>query len=90
MRQGVFVTASQDALRFNLDPDGTLPDGVIVDELMKTRGWSKFEGITCMEYYLGAANCPAERGHILAERGDRIHDAGHHQSGTLPARVTPS
>jgi ATP-binding cassette subfamily C (CFTR/MRP) protein 1 len=51
LRQRGFITVSQDALllpnetlRFNLDPDSSLPDDMLIDALVRTELWQHFLG----------------------------------------------
>jgi ATP-binding cassette, subfamily C (CFTR/MRP), member 1 len=51
LRQRGFITVSQDTLllsnetlRFNLDPDGSLSDDVVIDVLLRTGLWIHFSG----------------------------------------------
>jgi ATP-binding cassette subfamily C (CFTR/MRP) protein 1 len=51
LRQRCFITVSQDTLllsnetlRFNLDPNASLPDNIIIEALERTRLWRHFSG----------------------------------------------
>ena len=60
LRRQCFVTVSQDTLllsnetlRFNLDPDGTLQDNIIIDALVRTGLWHKFAENGIGKKYVG-------------------------------------
>lgn len=72
LRQRCFITVSQDALilsnetlRFNLDPDSSLSDDIIIDALVRTGLWSHFffEGYT-----------DGNNGCLVVENGNAIDD----------------
>jgi ATP-binding cassette, subfamily C (CFTR/MRP), member 1 len=81
LRQRSFITVSQDALllsnetlRFNLDPDASLPDDIVTDSLVRTGLWQHFlGGVTdmsgCLETEAGnAIDLPAFEEHRILDK----------------------
>jgi ATP-binding cassette, subfamily C (CFTR/MRP), member 1 len=81
LRQRSFITVSQDALllsnetlRFNLDPDSSLSDDMLIDSLVRTGLWQHFlGGVTdmsgCLETEAGnAIDLPAFEEHRILDK----------------------